>query len=110
MPSPRMFGRPSVCPLSVSGADLSYCTHTSHRGQYSVPSMLYALQSHKAVTTKALNKSTVVLLLTFGFARQIFYRRFISGEDLGNPWVCFFHAPHTHPLGGVDVPSGVYEL
>ena len=39
-----------------------------------------------------------------------FWPDFVSGADLGNPWVALFFIAHTHPLGGVDVPFGVYEI
>ena len=34
----------------------------------------------------------------------------VSGADLGNPRGDFCHIAHTHPLGGVEVPIGVYEI
>ena len=37
-------------------------------------------------------------------------RLFVSGADLGNPWGAFFHIVHTHPLRGVDVHFGGYDL
>ena len=38
------------------------------------------------------------------------YPRFVSGADLRNPSADFFDIANTHPLEGVDVPFGVYEL
>ena len=34
---------------------------------------------------------------------------FVSGAELGNLCMDFFNFCHTHPLGGVDVPFGVFE-
>ena len=33
---------------------------------------------------------------------------FVSGADLGNPWLDFFTFAHLHPLEGVDVRFGAY--
>ena len=35
---------------------------------------------------------------------------FVSGAELSNPCMDFFNFWHTHPLGGVDVPFGVFEI
>ena len=35
---------------------------------------------------------------------------FVSGVELGNPCMDFFNFWHTHPLGSVDVPFGVFEI
>ena len=35
---------------------------------------------------------------------------FVSGAELGNPCMDFFNFRHTHSLGGVDVPFGVFEI
>ena len=34
---------------------------------------------------------------------------FVSGENLGNPWIDFFNFLHT-PLGGLYMPLGVNEI
>ena len=36
--------------------------------------------------------------------------RFVSGADLGNQWAFFYYIAYAHPLEGVDVTIGVYEL
>ena len=51
-----------------------------------------------------------VLALTQMSGRPSVCSCFISEADLGNPWEDFFHIAHTHPLGVVDVPFGVYDL
>ena len=33
-----------------------------------------------------------------------FWPHFVSGEDVGEPWVDLFHIEHAHPSGGVNVP------
>ena len=35
---------------------------------------------------------------------------FVSGAELGNSCMDFFNFRHTHPLRGVDVPFGVFEI
>ena len=51
-------------------------------------------------------------LRLFNFIMHDIWQLIVSGVDLGNPGGGgdFFHIAHTHPLGGADVPVGVYEL
>ena len=35
---------------------------------------------------------------------------FVSGAELGSPCMDFFNFWHTHPLGGVDVTFGFFEI
>ena len=35
---------------------------------------------------------------------------FVSGAELGYPCMDFFNFWRRHPLGGVDVPFGVFEI
>ena len=37
-------------------------------------------------------------------------RIFVYGADLENSLGDFLHIAHTHPLGGLDVPFGGYDL
>ena len=39
-----------------------------------------------------------------GVASDVQTPHFLSGADLGNPWMDFFNFAHTHLLGGVEVP------
>ena len=38
------------------------------------------------------------------------WRIFVSGAELCNPSMDFLNFWHTHPLEGVDVPFGVFEI
>ena len=38
------------------------------------------------------------------------FPHFVSEAELCNPCMDFFNLRHTHPLGGVDVPIGFFEL
>ena len=36
--------------------------------------------------------------------------RFVSRADLGNLWMDLFNFTHTHPLRGLYVPFGIFEV
>ena len=47
---------------------------------------------------------------SISFIMSDIWPHFVSGADLGNPWVDPLNIAHAHPLGGVDVPFGFMKF
>ena len=56
-----------------------------------------------------LKRPTISAIISFNMPHDIM-PHFVSGADLGIPWVDPFYIAHNHPLGGVHVHFRVHEV